>query len=139
MTFAEKYTSESVTTNDEEAAAQSDATVACKENAIVMENYSVASTSRNGKQLPEWKSCWNCGGEMSVAHQCDTLVDTSGKSTPASTALCGLTTMSVPSFKGVAAMSPPRWKVPGPSAPVILKKPVKMLDGSPIWTPKTRK
>ena len=128
---------------DQEDGAKSAAFVASEEEdaekkSIVMENDSVASTSCNGKQLPQWKSCWNCEGEMSFGHQCDIQIGTAGMSNPApaSTAPCGPTSLAVP---GVAVISPPRWKAPGPSAPVILNKPVKMLDGSPIWTPRTKK
>ena len=53
-------------------------------------------------------SCLNCEAVMTPDHQCE------------------------------ATDSDSSAKVPGPSAPVILKKPVRMLDGSPIWTSKTK-
>ena len=105
-----------------------------EKKAIVVKSDFVASTSCIGKKLPEWNSCWNCEGEMSTEHQCDSPVDTSGMSKPASTSHFGLPALAEPSFKGMVTPSLPlRLKVPGPSAPVILKKPVKMLDGSLIW------
>ena len=143
MTTAEKVAARSVTTSDDEAADRSAATVASEEvdaeKKAVMEHDSVASTSCHGKQLPEWKSCWTCGGDMSGGHQCETLVDTSGKSTPASTAPCELTALScrnceenfapghqcgdstVPpatSFKGAAIMLGK--ELPTPAAPLPL-------------------
>ena len=45
--------------------------------ATVVESDPVASTSCAGKQVPEGLSCWNCGGEMSIGHQCDTQDDKS--------------------------------------------------------------
>ena len=100
----------------------------------------VASTSCAGSQLPAKEKCWNCEGEMSITHQCD-IPDTSLKTIPAPApkAPCGLNGSAEPPLKGAAFLSPLlKSKVPGPSAPVILKKPVKMLDGSPIWTPKPK-
>ena len=67
------------------------------------------------KKLPEWNSCWNCDGEMSTEHQCDSSVDTSGMSKPASTSHFGLPALAEPSFKGMVTPSLPlRLKVPGP-------------------------
>ena len=79
----------------------------------------VASTSCLGSQPTTVETCWNCEGYFTPDHQCDGHIS-------------GAVTLLPP----VAVDSSPR---PSPSAPIILKKPVKMLDGSRIWTPKTHK
>ena len=94
-TAAEKVAAASVTTNSEEVAAENAATVALRTNdaekqAIVVENECVASTSCNGKQLPESTPAstlmlkskvagpsapiiLNWAGAVTSDHQCDTL------------------------------------------------------------------
>ena len=82
---------------------------------------------------PELKNCWNCEGEMSHSHQCEAKGDTSLKSPPAPHPLYSCSSsLSAKSPLGAAAVtsSLPWAKVPGPSAPIILKKHVKKLDGS---------
>ena len=94
--------------------------------AAVMNSEAVPSTSCNGRQVTAQESCWNCGGEMSVAHQCDisnTTVDTAPH-----------VSAEPPLSRGAVSSSLLKAKMPGPSAPIILKKPVKMFDRSPIWT-----
>ena len=48
-----------------------------EEKSTVMESDFGASTSCIGKRLPAGESCWNCGSEMSIGHQCDAQVDIS--------------------------------------------------------------
>ena len=81
----------------------------------------VASTSCLGSQQQPtpWNTCWTCEGDLSPDHKCDG---------PAGHIYDG------------TCMSPlnPAVVRPSPSAPIVLKKPVKMVDGSPIWTPRTK-
>ena len=91
---------------------------------------------------PEKSKCLNCEGEMTPDHQCEAnshqCDDTPAKSPPAPSVSCTLGLSAEPPLGGALAPSLPSAKLPGPSAPVILKKPVRMLDGSPIWTSKTK-
>ena len=104
----------------------------------VLEADHVASTSCIGIQLPDVKSCWNCEGEMSNSHQCDSEGDDAPtKPPPAPSASYALGLLAEPPLGGAFAPFLPRAKMPRPSAPVVLKKPVRMLNGSPIWTSKT--
>ena len=89
-----------------------------------------ASTSCLGVQPTPGETCWNCEGFLSPDHQC---VGPLGHS-PGPVHL--FPPPVLPNATKVAAVFSPR---PSSSAPVILKKPVKMLDGSPILTPKTKK
>ena len=89
-----------------------------------------ASTSCWGDKPTPGESCWNCEGFLTPDHQCDVpLGHTSGP-------VHLITPPVPPNATKVATVISPR---PSPSAPVILKKPVKILDRSPIWTRKTHK
>ena len=81
-----------------------------------------ASTSclgieQSANQANDQTSCWNCDAEMTAEHQC--------KSSPGEGA--------------AATANGPPWRTevsghrPSPSAPVILKGKVRMLDGSPAF------
>ena len=81
----------------------------------------VASTSCLGSQYQStpWTTCWTCEGDLSPGHKCD------GPPGHISVAAC------------VSPLNPAVVR-PSPSAPIVLKKPVKMVEGSPIWTPRTK-
>ena len=83
-----------------------------------------ASTSCLGSEKPAdvKTSCWNCDMEMSPEHHCN----------------------SNPGEGAAATAKPPlKSKVlghrPSPSAPVILKGKVRMLDGSPAFPPRPKR
>ena len=79
----------------------------------------VASTSSCGKEQPNAKTCWNCDQEMTFDHQCDVSpVPAEIRQSPSTPCSSGRQPL-----KGVR---------PEPSPPMILKKPVRMLDGSPV-------
>ena len=105
----------------EKAAAEKCATEKAAEKCAATASADVASTSCLGSQHQPtpWNTCWTCEGDLSPDHKCD------GPAGHISAATC---------------MSPlnPAVVRPSPSAPIVLKKPVKMVDGSPIWTPRTK-
>ena len=105
----------------EKAAAEKCATEKAAEKCAATASADVASTSCLGSQHQPtpWNTCWTCEGDLSPDHKCD------GPAGHISDATC---------------MSPlnPAVVRPSPSAPIVLKKPVKMVDGSPIWTPRTK-
>ena len=105
----------------EKAAAEKCATEKAAEKCVATASADVASTSCLGSQHQPtpWNTCWTCEGDLSPDHKCD------GPAGHISDATC---------------MSPlnPAVVRPSPSAPIVLKKPVKMVDGSPIWTPRTK-
>ena len=84
-----------------------------------------AVTSCLGSQLASPGNCWNCGGAFSSDHQCD------------------VSPVKPESVKLASSLNlPPDLKIskqrPSPSAPVVLKKPVRMLDGSPAFPPRQK-
>ena len=81
-----------------------------------------AVTSCLGSQLASPGNCWNCGGAFSSDYQCD------------------VSPVKPESVKLASSLNlPPDLEIskqrPSPSAPVVLKKPVRMLDGSPAFPP----
>ena len=119
MCAAEKAAAEKCAA--EKAAAEKCATEKAAEKCAATASADVASTSCLGSQHQPtpWNTCWTCEGDLSPDHKCD------GPAGHISDATC---------------MSPlnPAVVRPSPSAPIVLKKPVKMVDGSPIWTPRTK-
>ena len=84
-----------------------------------------AVTSCLGSQLASPGNCWNCGGAFSSDYQCD------------------VSPVKPESVKLASSLNlPPDLKIskqrPSPSAPVVLKKPVRMLDGSPAFPPRQK-
>ena len=81
----------------------------------------VAVTSCLGSQLAPQGNCWNCGEAFASDHQCD------------------ISRVSLESVKLASSLNLPPVPIskqrPSPSAPVVLKKPVRMLDGSPAFPP----
>ena len=84
----------------------------------------VAVTSCLGSQLATQGNCWNCGGAVTSDHQ------------------CGMSPVKAESVKLASSLNlPPVLKSrqrPSPSAPIVLKKPVRMLDGSPAFPPRQK-
>ena len=78
----------------------------------------VAVTSCLGSQLAPQGNCWNCGEAFSSDHQCDISVKLASS-------------VSLPPV-------PISKQRPSPSAPIVLKKPVRMLDGSPAFPPRLK-
>ena len=79
--------------------------------------------------VPEKPSCSNCDAEMTLDHQCDCEATESDSSFKLASPL------TLPSEVLADLKSKPR---PSPSAPVVLKKPVRMLDGSPAFPPRQK-
>ena len=75
----------------------------------------IAVTSCLGSKLTARENCWNCGETFSNDHQCDILPVKTGSGSG--------------TFPGQKVCK----QRPSPSAPVVLKKPVRMLDGSPAF------
>ena len=84
----------------------------------------VAVTSCHGSQLAPQGNCWNCGETFESDHLCDI-----SPAKPVSVKLAS--SLSLPPV----LISKQR---PSPSAPVVLKKPVRMLDGSPAFPPRQK-
>ena len=82
----------------------------------------VAVTSCLGSQLAPQENCWNCGEAFASDHQCDT-------SPPKPKSVKFASSLSLP---------PVPKQRPSPSAPIVLKKPVRMLDGSPAFPPRQK-
>ena len=76
--------------------------------------------------VPEKPSCSNCDAEMTLDHQCDCEAIESDSSFKMASSL---------TLPPDLEKSKPR---PSPSAPVVLKKPVRMLDGSPAFPPRQK-
>ena len=76
--------------------------------------------------VPEKLSCSNCDAEMTLNHQCDCEAIESDSSFKLASSL---------TLPPDLEKSKPR---PSPSAPVVLKKPVRMLDGSPAFPPRQK-
>ena len=76
--------------------------------------------------VPEKPSCSNCDAEMTLNHQCDCEAIESDSSFKMASSL---------TLPPDLEKSKPR---PSPSAPVVLKKPVRMLDGSPAFPPRQK-
>ena len=80
----------------------------------------VAVTSCLGSKLTALENCWNCGETFLNDHQCDISPVKTGSGSG--------------TFPGPKVCR----QRPSPSAPVVLKKPVRMLDGSPAFPPRRK-
>ena len=141
---AAEGTAVEMTAGEESDAAKNDASVA---KAAV----EVATTSSCGKEQLNATTCWNCDQEMTFDHQCDVppvpVEIRQSLSTPCNSGRqaklpCWKCDKMFPvESNGYipehhCAESPPahpsKGVRPEPSPPMILKKPVRMLDGSPV-------
>ena len=80
----------------------------------------VAVTSCLGSKLTALENCWNCGEAFSNDHQCD------------------ISPVKTGSGSGTFPGPKSGRQRPSPSAPIVLKKPVRMLDGSPAFPPRRK-
>ena len=108
----------------EEAAKKAAAEEAAKKAA---QNCDVAVTSCLGSKPASSGSCWNCGEAFSNDHQCDF--------SPAKT---GSVNFDSVTESGTLSDQKLCGQRPSPSAPVVLKKPIRMLDGSLAFPPRRK-
>ena len=117
---AEKGTEERVAAEKaavKQAAEKAATKKATAEEAAAGEAEYAASTSCNGRQLPTKESCWNCGSEMSITHQCDI------PNAPLTENTAPHVSAEPPLSKGAVSMSRLKAKLPGASAPIIMNGP----------------
>ena len=111
-----KFPESSKAESAEKANSETDA-VSAKVNS---QHCDVAVTSCHGSKLTALENCWNCGKTFSNDHQCD------------------ISPVKTGSGSGTFPGPKSGRQRPSPSAPIVLKKPVRMLDGSPAFPPRRK-